>query len=183
MSVMRLRSLTSLRVVVVVLLIVAAVAIVMLRARPMALSIRVHHYDRRAEGLFAFVALSNAGAAPLAVPERFECQVEMTSGFTNYIADTRYTFFLQPRQDVVLSLTNHAIQLPADTSNWTVNVRIRHPTRRERFVNTLMRCGVRNWRFLSRLSGPPRKDEEFQWQECRSRSFAVSLAPSSGDRE
>ena len=163
----------------------------------MALSIRVHHYDRRAEGLFAFVALSNAGAAPLAVPERFECQVEMTSGFTNYIAgtrgtvflqpgpsgftnyisDTRYTVFLQPGQDVVLSLTNFAIQLPADTSNWTVNVRIRQPTRRERFVNTLMRCGVKNWRFLSRLSGPPRKDEEFQWQECRSRSFGVSLAP------
>ena len=183
---MRLRSLTSLRVVVVVLLIAAAVAIVMLRARPMALSIRVHHYDRRAEGLFAFVALSNAGAAPLAVPERFECQVEMTSGFTNYIAETRYaryTLFLQPRQDVVLSLTNFAIQLPADTSNWTVNVRIRQQTRREQFVNTLMRCGVKNWRFLSRLSGPPRKDEEFQWQECRSRSFAVSLAPSSGNRE
>ena len=169
--------------IIAIVVVAAVVAIVMLRARPMALSIRVQHYGRRAEGLFAFVALSNAGAAPLAVPERFECQVETTSGFTNYIADTRGTVFLQPRQDVVLSLTNYAIQLPADTSNWTVNVRIRQQTRRERFVNTLIRCGVKNWRFLSRLSGPPRKDEEFQWQECRSRSFGVSLAPSSGDKE
>jgi hypothetical protein len=177
------RSLALLGGLAVVVFVITAVTMHMFRARPMAVSIRVHKYLRQAERLCAFVAISNAAAAPVAVPLRFHCQVERAGSSTNYVADTRYTIFLQPREDAVLSRTNYAVALPPDTGTWKVRVQIRRQTSRELLVNALYWCGVRDSAFLSRLSGRPRKDEKLKWTECWSSSFEVPRAPSSQDKQ
>ena len=180
---MRLRSRLLLGGLAAVLFAVLAVSLLMFPARPMALSICVHRYVRQTERLCAFLVLSNAAATPLAVPLRFQCQVERAGSSTNYIADTRYTIFLREREETTLSQTNYAIPLPVDADRWKVRFQIRRQTARERFVSALYSCGIRNWAFLSRLSGPPRKDEEFKWTRCESSVFEVGHPPISKENQ
>jgi hypothetical protein len=101
------------------------------------------------------------------VPVRFACQVDSVSGFTNYLVDTRYTVFLQPRQHVILSNALWRVRVPADTSAWKVDVQIRQMSGRERFADALRQSGLMNVRVLSRLHGRPKK-EDYQWIECGS---------------
>jgi hypothetical protein len=176
-SVMRLRSLALVGGLLVLLLIIAGVTVSIFRVRPMGVSISVHSYQRQGDELSACLVLTNTGAVSLAVPLWFACQVNRVSGFTNYLVHTRYTMFLQPREHVVLSNALWRVRLPADTSAWKVNVRIRQPSGRERFVNALSQSGFVNPRFLSRLAGRPRNEADYQWLECGSSLLEVPGTP------
>ncbi len=177
---MRLRSLALVGGLLVLLLIIAGVTVSIFRVRPMGVSIGVHSYQRQGDELSACLVLTNTGAVSLAVPLRFGCQVDRVSGLTNYLTDTRYTVFLQPREDVILSNALWRVRLPADTSAWKVNVQIRQPSGRERFVNALSRSGFLNHRILSRLAGRPRKEAEYQWLGCGTSWLEVPRHPSEG---
>jgi hypothetical protein len=50
-------------------------------AIPMALTMSVHSFGRQEGVLSAFLLLTNTGAVPLAVPLRFDCQVEKTKNY------------------------------------------------------------------------------------------------------
>jgi hypothetical protein len=161
----------------VLLLILAAVTVSFVRVRSMGVSIGVHSYQRQGDELFACLVLTNTGAVFLAVPVRFACQVEKVSGFTNYLVDTRYTVFLEPRQHVILSNALWRVRLPADTSAWKVDVQVRQMSGRERFVNAVRQSGFVSPRMLSRLAGRPRKEADYQWGECGSSLLEVSVTP------
>ena len=152
----------------VLVLIVAGVALSVFRVRPMGVSVGVHSYQPEGDEVSVSLVLTNTGAVSLAVPLRFGCQVERLGGFTNYLVETRYTVFLKPRQHVVLSNPLWRVRLPADTSAWKVNVRIRPMSGRERFVNALRQSSFVNPRTLSRIAGPPRKEADYQWLEFES---------------
>jgi len=132
------------------------------------LSVWVHSYQREGEELSASLLVTNTGAVSLAVPQRFECQVDRVSGCTNYLVDTRQTLFLRPRDYVILSNAIWRVRLPADTSAWMVNVRFRQMSGRERLVAALYRSGLMSPRTISRLAGPPKKEGDYQWLECGS---------------
>jgi hypothetical protein len=119
--------------------------------------------------------LDNIKEAMVRLKRFNRCEVEREGGSTNYTADTRYTIFLQPAQMVVLTNTNYAIPLPTDTKTWTLKLNVRQQTSKESLINALYRWGVGTPRMLSRLSGPPKKDEAFRWTVCQSDSFEVSL--------
>jgi hypothetical protein len=178
--VMRLRSFAHVGGLLVLLLIIAGVTLSIFRVRPMGASIGVHSYQRQGDELSACLVLTNTGAVSLAVLLRFGCQVDRVSGFTNYLMDTRYTVFLQPREDVILSNALWRVRLPADTRAWKVKVQIRQPSGRERFVNALHRSGFLNHRILSRLAGRPRKEADYQWLECGTSWLEVPRPPSAG---
>jgi hypothetical protein len=148
--VMRLRNFAYGGGLLVLLLIIAGVTLSVFRVRPMGVSIGVHSYQRQGDEVSASLVLTNTGAVSLAVPLRFGCQVDRVSGFTNYLVDTSYTVFLRPRTHVILSNTLWRVRLPSDTSAWKVNVRLRQPGGRERFVEALRRSGFVNNRMLSR---------------------------------
>jgi hypothetical protein len=175
---MRLRSFARVGGLLVLLLIIAGVTLSIFRVRAMGVSIGVHSYQRQGDELSACLVLTNTGAVSLAVPLRFGCQVDRVSGLTNYLVDTRYTVFLKPREDVILSNALWRVRLPADTSAWKVNVQIRQPSGRERFVNGLSQSGFSNHRILSRLAGRPRKDADYQWLECGTSWLEVPRHPS-----
>ena len=160
-----------------------ALGIFGLRARTIALSMGVASYVRQTGDLLAYITLTNHGNVSIAVPLRYRCEVESAGGSTNYTADTRYTIFLQPEQMVVFSRTNYAVPLPPDTKTWTLKLQVRQQTRRELLIHALRRWGVVKPRVLSRLSGPPKKDETFPWTECQSGPFEVSLGPSQPGKE
>ena len=106
-------------------LIVAAAILSGSRVQPMGISVSVDSYQREGEEWFASLLLTNTGAVSLAVPLRFECQVDRVSGCTNYLIQTPYSLFLRPRDYVILSNVLWRVRLPADTSAWRVNVRFR----------------------------------------------------------
>jgi hypothetical protein len=177
---MRLRSFALIGWSLVLLLILWAVTFSFVRMRPMGASIAIHSYQHQGDELFACLVLTNTGAVSLAVPVRFGCQVDKVSGFTNYIVDTRYTVFLQPRQHVILSNALWRVRLPADTSAWKVNIQIRQMSGRERFVDALRQSGLMNYRTLSRLQGQPKKEADYQWLECGSDLLEVPAHYSEG---
>lgn len=142
------------------------------RGGPMGVSVSVHRYERQGDEVCASLVLTNTGRVSLAVPLRFGCQVDRVSGFTNYLVETPYSVFLQPRQHVILSNELWRVRLPADTSAWRVNVRVRRLSGRERFVNALRQSGL-NPRMLSRLAGRPRKESDDRWLECQSSLLKV----------
>jgi hypothetical protein len=152
---------------------IAIVTLSIVHMRPMGASIGVHSYQRQGDELFACLALTNAGAASLAVPVRFACQVDKISGSTNYLVDTPYTVFLQPRQHVIMSNALWRVRLPTDASAWKVNVQIRRMSGRERFADTLRHSGLMSYRTVSRLHGRPRKEADCQWLECGSGLLVV----------
>jgi hypothetical protein len=159
---------------VAALLSVLAVSIYRLRARTIALSVGVASYVRQTGGLHAYIALTNRGNVSIAVPLRYRCEVDGAGRTTNYTVDTRYTIVLQPEQMVVFSRTNYAVPLPPDTRKWTLKLQVRQQTRREALIHALHRWGVvERPQLLSRLGGPPVKDEAFQWTDCQSGSFEV----------
>ena len=168
---------------VVAVTILLAVSIFALRARTVVVSMGVANYVQQTSGLFAYMTLTNRGNVSVAVPLRYQCEVESEGGSTNYTADTRYTIFLEPAQMVVLTRTNYAIPLPPDTKTWTLKLQVRQQTRGELLIHALRRWGVVKPRVLSRLSGPPKKDETFPWTECQSGPFEVSLGPSQPGKE
>lgn len=157
--------------------ILLTVSIVALRTRMVAVSMGVANYVQQPGGLLAYMTLTNHGNVTVAVPLRYRCEVETKSGPTNYTTDTRYTFFLQPAQTIELTHTNYAIPLPTDTKTWTLKLKVRQQTSREALINALYRWGIGTPRMLSRLSGPPEKDEAFRWTVCQSDSFEASLDP------
>ena len=179
--VMRLRNLALVGGLLVLLLIIASVAFSIFRVRPIGVSIGVHSYQRQGEALSACLVLTNTSAVSLAVPLRFECQVDRFSGFTNYLVDTRYSVFMQPRDRVTLSNALWRVPLPADTRAWRVNVQIRQMSRRERFVNTLSRSGFFNRRIISRLIGRPGEEADYQWLECGSSWLEIPRPPDTED--
>jgi hypothetical protein len=162
----------------VLALIVAGVAWSVVRVRPLALSVDVHGYQRQGDELSALLVLTNTGAASLAVPLRFQCQVDKVSGSTNYLVETAYSVFLQPGQHVVLSNKLWLVRLPQDTRAWRVNVEIRQMSGRERLVGALNRSGFADHRPISKLSGRPRKEADYKWVECESGLLEVPSAPS-----
>lgn len=162
---------------VLALTILLAVSIVALRTRTVVVSIGVANYVQQPGGLLAYMTLANRGNVTVAVPLRYRCEVETKSGSTNYTADTRYTIFLQPAQTIELTHSNYAIPLPTDTKTWTLKLKVRQQTSKESLINALYRWGVGTPRMLSKLSGPPEKDEAFRWTVCQSDSFEVSLDP------
>jgi hypothetical protein len=172
---MRRRSFWLIGSFVLAVMIVLAVSIFALRARTVVVAMGVANYVQQTNGLFAYMTLTNRGNFTVAVPLRYRCEVEREGGSTNYTADTRYTIFLQPAQMVVLTNTNYAIPLPTDTKTWTLKLNVRQQTSKESLINALYRWGVGTPRMLSRLSGPPKKDEAFRWTVCQSDSFEVSL--------
>ncbi|HEY5910240.1 MAG TPA: hypothetical protein VJA21_06505 [Verrucomicrobiae bacterium] len=181
--VMRLRSLLLVGSLVVALSILLAVSIFGLRASTIAVSMGVASYARRTGDLLAYITLTNRGNVSIAVPLRYRCEVENAGGWTNYTADTRHTIFLQPEQMVVFSRTNYAVPLPPDTRIWTLKLQVRQQTRKESLIHALQRWGVVKPRVLSRLFGPPEKDEAFRWTDCQSGSFEVPLGASRPGKE
>lgn len=176
--VMRLPRLLVLGGLAIVLIVAVTVATtVVFRAKPMALSIGVHEYICPTDQVFAILVLTNAAAIPLAVPLRFRCEAETSSGITNFVADTAYTIFLRPQEKTTLSGMKYAVPLPLDAHRWKVRLRIRPQTPRERCVNALLRSGIRNPRFLSRIGGRARIDAEFNWTESTSAVFDVTRGP------
>jgi hypothetical protein len=161
----------------VLMLIGAGVMFLDFSARSIGVSVGVHSYQRQGDGVYASLVLTNTGAVSVAVPLRFGCQVETASGFTNYIVETPYSVFLQPSQHAVLTNALWQVRLPADTSAWKVNVRIRHMSGRERFVNALRKSELVNSRILSRLAARPRKEADYQWLECGSSLLEVPSTP------
>lgn len=160
---------------VAVLAIVLAVSILGPRSGAISLSVGVSHYIRQTNGLLAHLALTNRGSVSIAVPLRYRCEVESADGSTNYTADARYTIYLEPGRAIALSQRKCAVPLPPDTKAWTVRLRVREQTRKESLIFALQHWRVVSPRILSKLSGPPKKDETFQWTECQSATFGVSL--------
>jgi len=180
---MRRRSFLLIGSFVLAVTILLAVSIFALRARTVVVSMGVANYVQQTSGLFAYMTLTNRGNVSVAVPLRYRCEVESEGGSTNYTADTRYTIFLQPAQMVVLTRTNYAIPLPPDTKTWTLKLQVRQQTRKESLMHALRRWGIVPPRMLSRLSGPPERDETFRWTVCQSGSFEVSLEPWPPDKQ
>lgn len=174
---MRLPRLPVLGGLAIVLIVAVTVTTVMFRAKPMALSIGVHEYVYPTDQVFAVLVLTNAAAIPLAVPLRFRCEAETSGGITNFVVDTAYTIFLRPQEKTTLAGMKYAIPLPLDAHKWKVRLRIRPQTPGERCVNALLRRGVRNPRFLSRIGGRARIDAEFNWTESMSAVFDIPHGP------
>ena len=174
---MRLRSYAYGGGLLALMLIVAGVTLSVCRVRPMGVSIGVHSYQRQGDEVSASLVLTNTGAVSLAVPLRFACQADTVSGSTNYLVDTRYTIFLWPGQHAILSNALWRVRLPADTSTWKLNLRIRRMSGRERFVDALRQSDIVNPRMLSRLAGRPRKEADYQWLECESSLLKVPGIP------
>ncbi|MHC1766036.1 MAG: hypothetical protein AB9869_17335 [Verrucomicrobiia bacterium] len=174
---MRLRRLALVGGWLVLLLILSIVTLSFVSVRQMGASIGVHSYQREGDEVSACLALTNTGAVSLAVPLRFACQVHMVSGLTNYLVDTRYTVFLQPRDYVILSNALWRVRLPSDTRTWGVAVRVRQMSGRERFVDALRKSGLVEPRILSKLAAGPRKDSDYQWLECGSSLLKVADGP------
>jgi len=175
LRVMRLRRLTLIGGLLVVLLTVAVVTLLMVRARPMGASIGVHGYEKQANQFAACLLLTNTGAASLAVPLRFSCQVQTVGGATNYIMDTPYSVFLRPGDYVVLSNDRWRVRLPADAEAWKVSVQIRRMSGRERFVSAVGQSDVASPRLLSKLAGQPHEESDYQWIECESGLLEVPV--------
>lgn len=148
--------------------IVTVVLVPFSRVRSAGISIGVDTYKRDAEQVTAALVLTNTGDVSLAVPLRFGCEVKTASDTTNYFVNTRYSVFLHPAQYVVLSNKLWCIGLPADTSAWKINMRIRHMSRRERLSDALRRTGSVNPRLLSRLAGRPGKQTNYRWFDVES---------------
>lgn len=160
------------------LLVLAVIAVgatlAVFRGGPVGVAVGVHSYERQGDEVCASLVLTNTGGVSLAVPLQFGCEVDRASGFTNYLVKTPYSVFLQPRQHVILSNELWRVRLPADTSAWRVNVRVRRLSGRERFVNALRQSGL-NPRMLSRLAGRPRKEADDRWLECQSSLLKVPV--------
>ena len=174
---MRLRRLALIGGSLAVLLTIAFVTLSIVRVRPMGASIGVHSYERRGDELSACLLLTNIGAASLAVPLRFSCQVQTVTGLTNYLMDTPYSVFLRPGDYVVLSNALWRVRLPADARAWKVSVQVRRMSGRERFLNAVRQSGFASPRMLSRLAGQPNKESDDQWIECGSSLLEVPGTP------
>jgi hypothetical protein len=157
--------------VFVVLLV--GVALWVFRVRSIGVSIDVHSYERQQDAVSASLVLTNTGTVWVAVPLRFDCQVDSASGLTNYLIETPYSVFLRPRQHVILSNKLWQVRLPANASAWKVNLPIRRMSARERFVDAARQAGFLKPRMSSRFLGRPRKETDYQWLECESSLLKV----------
>jgi hypothetical protein len=176
---MRFRSYAGRGGLLVFAILAVGATLAVFRGGPAGVSVGVYSYERQGDEVSASLVLTNIGRVSLAVPLKFGCQVDRVSGFTNYLVETPYSVFLQPRQYVILSNELWRVRLPADTSGWRVNVRVRRLSVRERFVNALRQAGL-NPRMLSRLAGRPRKEADDQWLECQSSLLKFPVPPLEG---
>jgi hypothetical protein len=78
---------------------------------------------------------------------------------------------------MILSIAPMRVRLPEDTMTWKVNVRIRHPSGRERFIYALHKSDLVDPRMLSRLGGRPRRETDYRWLECGSGLLEVPGIP------
>ncbi|MCP5518994.1 MAG: hypothetical protein H7A45_17260 [Verrucomicrobiales bacterium] len=182
MRFVRRRSLLLVGSLVVIVTTLLAVGFFGLRTRRIALSVGVANYVRQTSGLFASLTLTNQGNVSIVAPLRYRCEVESESGSTNFTADTRYTIVLQPGQPVALWRTNFWVPLPAETRQWRLKLQVRQETRRESVIHSLGRWGIATWRRLSKLSGPPKSAETFEWTDVQSGPFEVSQERRQGER-
>lgn len=137
-----------------------------LKEESIELTVGVHSYEVQGDMPHAFLMLSNAGTAHLAVPLRLECQVDQGDASTNYLVETPYTVFLRPGELAELTHKVYAIPLPRGAQVWRLKTKVREQTAREQCVNTLSLLRIGDQRTLSRLLGSPSKAPKFHWKEC-----------------